>query len=104
MNKTTGIDKGLIREIGHLCVEKNVRPCGDVKNGRLEKYCAGGGLDITASAFLGNCKNASDLFDEAKTETKKHKKRKRLTQHIFTRRFHYALLPLCRKESVNVFL
>lgn len=36
MNKTTGIDKGLIREIGHLCVEKNVRPCGDVKNDALK--------------------------------------------------------------------
>ncbi len=58
---------GSAGEMGHICVEENGRPCGCGKKGCLEKYCAGGGLDITASELLGEGKNAGDLFDAAKS-------------------------------------
>lgn len=56
---------GCAGELGHLPVVENGRPCGCGRIGCLEKYCAGGGLDITASELLGDGKKASDLFDEA---------------------------------------
>ena len=53
-------------ELGHLPVVANGRPCGCGKRGCLEKYCAGGGLDITAREVLGEGKTAKDLFLAAK--------------------------------------
>ncbi|MBQ2966841.1 MAG: ribulose-phosphate 3-epimerase [Clostridia bacterium] len=57
---------GCAGELGHLPVQENGRPCGCGKNGCLEKYCAGGGLDITAKELFGENKTASDLFEAAK--------------------------------------
>ena len=60
-------------ELGHLPVKENGRKCGCGKAGCLEKYCAGGGLDITAREVLGDGKTASDLFEAAKTGNEKAK-------------------------------
>lgn len=57
---------GCAGELGHLPVKENGRPCGCGKVGCLEKYCAGGGLDITAKELLGEDKISADLFEEAK--------------------------------------
>ena len=58
---------GAAGELGHLpVVHAGGRPCGCGKNGCLEKYCAGGGLDLTAEELLGKGKRATDLFDEVK--------------------------------------
>lgn len=57
---------GCAGELGHLPVVENGRPCGCGKFGCLEKYCAGGGLDITATELLGDGKTAADLFEEVK--------------------------------------
>lgn len=57
---------GSAGELGHLPVCENGRPCGCGKNGCLEKYCAGGGLDITAREILGEGHTAADLFAAAK--------------------------------------
>lgn len=65
---------GCAGELGHLPVKENGRKCGCGKAGCLEKYCAGGGLDITAKELLGEGKNASDLFGAAKSENEKAKK------------------------------
>ncbi len=56
---------GSAGEMGHIPVVENGRKCGCGKTGCLEKYCAGGGLDITAEELLGKGKNASDLFNAA---------------------------------------
>ena len=56
---------GCAGELGHTPVAENGRPCGCGKNGCLEKYCAGGGLDITAAELLGGGKTAADLLDRA---------------------------------------
>ena len=61
---------GSAGEMGHVCVEENGRTCGCGKNGCLEKYCAGGGLDITASELLGSGKTAGDLFEAANNGNK----------------------------------
>lgn len=53
-------------ELGHVPTVKNGRPCGCGKKGCLEKYCAGRGLDMTASELLGEGKTAYDLFKAAK--------------------------------------
>ncbi len=58
---------GCAGELGHIPVVENGRPCGCGKAGCLEKYCAGGGLDITAGEILGEGKRAADLFDAAKS-------------------------------------
>ncbi len=65
---------GCAGELGHIPIKENGRKCGCGKYGCLEKYCAGGGLDITAKELLGNEKNASDLFEEAKCGNKDAKK------------------------------
>ncbi len=52
-------------EIGHIPVCENGRECGCGKYGCLEKYCAGGGLDITARELYGEGKTAEDLFENA---------------------------------------
>lgn len=57
---------GSAGEMGHIPVKENGRPCGCGKRGCLEKYCAGGGLDITAKELLGEDKSANDLFVAAK--------------------------------------
>lgn len=55
---------GCAGEIGHIPLGKE-RKCGCGKVGCVEKYSAGGGLDITAREILGEGKTATDLFDEA---------------------------------------
>lgn len=62
---------GSAGELGHIPVCENGRPCGCGKTGCLEKYCAGGGLDITAAELLGEGKTAADLFAEAKVGNEK---------------------------------
>lgn len=57
---------GCAGELGHIPVKENGRECGCGKNGCLEKYCAGGGLDITAAELFGEGKTAADLFNAAK--------------------------------------
>ena len=64
---------GCAGELGHLIAVENGRNCGCGKKGCIEKYCAGGGLDITARELLGGDKTASDLFNEAKSGNKKAK-------------------------------
>lgn len=64
---------GCAGEIGHLPVKENGRICGCGKVGCLEKYSAGRGLDITAKELLGEDKDASDLFEEAKNGNEKAK-------------------------------
>jgi len=64
---------GCAGELGHLPVKENGRPCGCGKVGCLEKYCAGGGLDITAQELLGDGKSSADLFEEAKSGNEKAK-------------------------------
>ena len=56
---------GCAGELGHLLAVEGGRSCGCEKKGCLEKYCAGGGLDITAKELLGENKTAVDLFREA---------------------------------------
>lgn len=64
---------GCAGELGHLPARENGRQCGCGKTGCLEKYCAGGGLDITAKEILGDGKTSADLFDEAKNGNEKAK-------------------------------
>lgn len=52
-------------EVGHLPAVENGRPCGCGKRGCLEKYAAGGGLDITAREMYGEGANSSTLFEKA---------------------------------------
>ena len=64
---------GCAGELGHLPVVEDGRKCGCGKVGCLEKYCAGGGLDITAKELLGEGKASADLFEEAKCGNEKAK-------------------------------
>ena len=57
---------GSAGELGHLPIREGTRACGCGKRGCLEKYAAGGGLDITAGEILGEGKSAKDLFSEAR--------------------------------------
>lgn len=57
---------GCAGELGHLPVVEGGRACGCGKCGCMEKYCAGGGLDITAAELLGKGSTAEDLFAAAK--------------------------------------
>lgn len=57
---------GCAGELGHIQVKENGRKCGCGKCGCVEKYCAGGGLDITAAEILGEGKTAVDLFEGAR--------------------------------------
>ena len=52
-------------ELGHIPVAENGRPCGCGKNGCLECYAAGKGLDQTAKEFYGEDATARDLFEAA---------------------------------------
>lgn len=49
-------------ELGHIPVADQGRPCGCGKNGCLECYSAGKGLDQTAREFYGEDATARDLF------------------------------------------
>ena len=61
---------GTSGELGHVPAVPNGRPCGCGKQGCLEKYCAGGGLDITAAELLGQGNTARELFEAARCESK----------------------------------
>lgn len=52
-------------ELGHIPVADQGRPCGCGKNGCLECYAAGKGLDQTAKEFYGDDATARDLFNAA---------------------------------------
>lgn len=52
-------------ELGHIPVAEQGRPCGCGKNGCLECYAAGKGLDQTAKEFYGEDATAKDLFEAA---------------------------------------
>lgn len=65
---------GCAGEIGHIPAVEGGRVCGCGKYGCVEKYCAGGGLDITAEDLLGENKTAADLFESAKTGNTKAQK------------------------------
>ena len=56
---------GAAGELGHLVGHENGRECGCGRRGCIEKYCAGGGLDITACELLGEGNTAKELFDRA---------------------------------------
>ena len=58
---------GAAGELGHLPMVEGGRPCGCGKTGCLEKYCAGGGFDITARELLGEDKRSKDLFEAARS-------------------------------------
>lgn len=58
---------GSAGELGHIPVKENGRKCGCGRTGCLEKYSAGGGLDITAKEMYGEDKNAAYLFDRAES-------------------------------------
>ena len=55
-------------ELGHIPVADQGRPCGCGKNGCLECYAAGKGLDQTAKEFYGEDATARDLFIAAEKE------------------------------------
>ena len=57
---------GSAGELGHLVGQENGRECGCGRRGCIEKYCAGGGLDITARELLGEGSGARELFERAK--------------------------------------
>ncbi len=65
---------GAAGEMGHVPVVPNGRLCGCGKRGCMEKYCAGGGLDITASLLLGEGKTSRDLFEAARNGHSEAKK------------------------------
>ena len=54
-------------EIGHVPTVPNGRICGCGKRGCLEKYAAGGGLDISARELLGADASARTLFSAARS-------------------------------------
>ncbi len=56
---------GSAGELGHLPVQGKDRPCGCGRVGCVEKYCAGGGLDITAEELFGKGADSARLFAEA---------------------------------------
>lgn len=66
---------GCAGEIGHIPVVLGGRKCGCGKEGCLEKYCAGGGLDITAAEILGKGHTAADLFSAARQGNKTAKQK-----------------------------
>ena len=61
---------GCAGELGHLPVCEDGRTCGCGKKGCLEKYCAGGGLDITAEEIMGIGNKAPELFSAAQNGDK----------------------------------
>ncbi len=57
---------GCAGELGHTVAVENGRACGCGRYGCVEKYAAGGGLDITARELLGEGKTSVDLFEAAR--------------------------------------
>ncbi len=53
-------------ELGHTPVKPDGRACGCGKQGCLEKYAAGLGLDITAKELFGDGADVRVLFDKAR--------------------------------------
>ena len=62
---------GCAGELGHAVAVENGRECGCGRCGCVEKYAAGGGLDITARELLGEGKTSVDLFSEAERGNEK---------------------------------
>lgn len=58
-------------ELGHIPVKGGTRPCGCGKNGCLEAYAAGKGLDQTARELLGAESTSKDLFKAAENGDRK---------------------------------
>ena len=56
---------GCAGEMGHIPAKIDGRECGCGQRGCVEKYCAGGGLDITAKEMYGEGASAKDLFAAA---------------------------------------
>ena len=56
---------GTAGELGHVPVTSGGRSCGCGKCGCVEKYAAGGGLDVTAQELFGEGASAVTLFDAA---------------------------------------
>ena len=65
---------GSAGELGHLPAVPNGRRCGCGKFGCVEKYDAGGGLDITAEELLGKGSTAKELFAAAEAGDESCKK------------------------------
>ena len=64
---------GCAGELGHTVAVEGGRECGCGRRGCVEKYAAGGGLDITARELLGEGKTSVDLFREAESGNGKAK-------------------------------
>lgn len=56
---------GAAGELGHVPIAGGDRICGCGKQGCVEKYAAGGGLDITARELFGKNASATTLFESA---------------------------------------
>ena len=65
---------GCAGELGHTVAVEGGRACGCGRRGCVEKYAAGGGLDITAAELLGEGKTSVELFEEAKKGNEKAQK------------------------------
>lgn len=50
-------------ELGHLCTERNGRPCACGKNGCLEQYASGTSIAAIASERLGKTVSAKQVFE-----------------------------------------
>ena len=64
---------GCAGELGHTVAVEGGRECGCGRRGCVEKYAAGGGLDITARELLGEGKTSVDLFREAESGNERAK-------------------------------
>ncbi len=53
-------------ELGHLCTERNGRPCACGKNGCLELYASGTSIAAIASERLGETVDARQVFERAR--------------------------------------
>lgn len=65
---------GCAGELGHTVAVEGGRACGCGRLGCVEKYAAGGGLDITARELLGRGNSSTRLFEEAKGGNKEAQK------------------------------
>lgn len=65
---------GCAGELGHTVAVEGGRACGCGRLGCVEKYAAGGGLDITARELLGKGNSSAQLFEEAKGGNKEAQK------------------------------
>ncbi len=53
-------------ELGHMCTERNGRPCACGKNGCLELYASGTSIALIASERLGETVDARQVFERAR--------------------------------------